>query len=96
MPSRRGLTGAPRDQLVAGRWPDGTVTGPAAVAQQLARRLAAELDRQRRSVRQLARDADLQHSTVLALLSGQRWPDFVTVVKLEDALGADLWPRRYG
>lgn len=96
MPSRRGLTGAPRDQLVAGQWPDGETTGAAALAQQLARALAGELGRQARSVRQVARDADLQHATVLALLHGHRWPDFVTIVKLEDALEADLWPRRYG
>lgn len=95
MPSRRGVTGAPRDQLVAGRWPDGTATGAADVARQLARTLQAELGRQGLSVRQLARDADLQHATVLGVLSGQRWPDFVTVVKLEDALGAALWPQRY-
>jgi DNA-binding phage protein len=94
MPTRRGVTGAPRDQLLAGAWPDGEVDGPAAVAQQLARALAAALAG--RSVRQVAREADLRHTTVLALLNGQRWPDFVTVVKLEDALAATLWPRRYG
>lgn len=94
MPSRRGVVGAPRDQLVAGQWPHGDAGGPAAVAQQIARDLDAALGN--RSVRQVARDADLQHATVLALLSGQRWPDFVTLVKLEDALQVDLWPQRFG
>lgn len=94
MPSRRGVTGAPRDQLVSGQWPNGQAHGPAAVAQQLARDLEARLGA--RSVREVARQADLQHATVLALLHGQRWPDFVTIVKLEDALGTDLWPRRHG
>lgn len=95
MPSRRGVTGAPRDQLLAGRWPDGEAVGPSAVAQQVARTLAAELEGQQVSVRQVARDADLQHTTVLGLLQGQRWPDFVTLVKLEDALGVTLWPSRH-
>ena len=94
MPSRRGVSGAPRDQLVAGAWPNGRAEGPAAVAQELARGLQARLTA--RSVREVARAADLQHATVLALLHGQRWPDFVTIVKLEDALGTDLWPRRHG
>lgn len=95
MPTRRGVTGSPRDQLVAGEWPNGDASGPAEVAQELARALTAALARQGRSVRQVARDADLQHTTVLALLHGERWPDFVTVVKLEEALGEGLWPRRF-
>lgn len=94
MPSRRGVVGAPRDQLVAGEWPHGRARGAAEVAQQIARTLQDELGH--RSVRQVARDADLQHTTVLALLNGQRWPDFVTLVKLEDALQVTLWPERYG
>lgn len=65
------------------------------VAQNLARALAAAAEAADLSIRQLARDADLQHTTVLGLLSGTRWPDFVTVVKLEDALRVDLWPRRF-
>lgn len=79
--------------MVAGEWPHGRTQGPAEVAQQIARALQDGLEQ--RSVRQAARDADLQHTTVLALLNGQRWPDFVTLVKLEDALQVPLWPQRY-
>ena len=93
MPSRRGLSGQPRDQLHAGQWPHGQADGPAWVAQQVAVRLQDQLGE--RSVRQIARDADLQHTTVLGLLKGQRWPDFVTLVKLEDTLQATLWPQRF-
>jgi hypothetical protein len=95
MPSRRGVTGTSREQLLAGTWPHGEAAGPAAVAQLVAQALAAELEGQQLSVRQVARDADLQHTTVLGLLQGQRWPDFVTLVKLEDAVGVTLWPSRH-
>ena len=80
--------------MVAGEWPHGQAQGAAEVSQQIARTLQSQLGQ--RSVRQAARDADLQHTTVLGLLNGQRWPDFVTLVKLEDALQVALWPERYG
>lgn len=79
--------------MVSGAWPEGAIDGPAGVAQELARNLRAAIGA--RTIRQLARDADLRHSTVLALLNGQRWPDFVTIVKLEDALETRLWPDRF-
>lgn len=93
MPRRRGISGPPRDHLVAGEWPSGESDGPAAIAQAVARALLAALDG--RSIREVARQADLQHATVLGLVNGTRWPDFVTLVKLEDALRTDLWPQRF-
>lgn len=84
----------PIDLVVDGSWPQASFSHPAGeAAQQVALRLRAGM--QGGSVRQLARDADLQHTTVLALLRGRRWPDFVTLVKLEDALGVTLWPTRH-
>jgi hypothetical protein len=47
-----------------------------------------------RSVREVAREADISHTTVLAVLAGARWPDMITVAKLEHALEVDLWPGR--
>ncbi len=47
-----------------------------------------------RSLRQVAREADISHSTLLAVMAGARWPDMITVAKLEESLDLDLWPRR--
>lgn len=45
-----------------------------------------------RSVRGLARDAGLHHTVVLSLLAGESWPEVVTVLRLEAALGVSVWP----
>lgn len=99
MPGRRGLTGKPRDFVSAEdrhRWlevtlPDAPVEVRA--VQALAQRLVAAMDG--RSARSVAADADLQHTTLLGLLRGERWPDMATIVKLEVALDAALWPGRH-
>lgn len=94
MPRRRGIDRQPRAYVVDGDWPDGTldVAAPAAVVAtaQLVRRIRAAMGT--RSARDVAVAADLQHTTLLALLRGERIPDISTVLKLERALDADLWP----
>jgi transcriptional regulator with XRE-family HTH domain len=45
-----------------------------------------------RPVRDVARASELSHSTLLAILRGERWPDMVTIAKLEEALHTNLWP----
>lgn len=47
-----------------------------------------------RSVRAAARDAGLDHTTLLSVLHGRSWPDLATVARLESGLGVDLWPGR--
>jgi DNA-binding phage protein len=99
MPGRRGLDGPPISFVPAHpdrRWdevdlPDGT-PAPVVAVQELVRRLRAAMGE--RSARAVAADAGLQHTTLLALLRGERWPDMATVVKLEQALDVDLWPGR--
>lgn len=90
-PRQRGLR-APADYLSSGEWPSGGLRGPVEVeyARQLALRLQEAIGD--RTVREVARSADVSHSTIAAVLSGQRWPDMATVAKLEVALASDLWP----
>lgn len=44
-----------------------------------------------RSLREVAGVAGVPHSVLGAVLAGRRFPDFVTVVRLEAVLGP-LWP----
>lgn len=91
MSGPRGV-GPPASYVVAGAWPHGAVSGPAIVeyARLFALRLSQETSN--RPIRDVARLAELSHSTLLAILHGQRWPDMATIAKLEDALDMDLWP----
>jgi hypothetical protein len=92
VPRRSGITGPPRSYLSSGTWPTGRTKGPpeASYAAEVARRLAAAIGN--RSVRAVARDAGLDHTTVRAVLEGERWADLVTIARLEQALGTRLWP----
>jgi DNA-binding phage protein len=92
MGRRRGVEGPPASYVVSGQWPHGELGGPVAAkyVQAIARRLTRAIGD--RSLRQVADDADLQHRTVRSLLSGESWPDVITVAKLEQSLGVRLWP----
>lgn len=92
MPRRSGISGPPRSYLVSGEWPAGKVEGPAEAryAAEVARRLANAMEGQ--SLRATAREAGLDHTTVRALVEGVRWPDLITIARLEQALGVRLWP----
>jgi len=82
----------PAAYLVSGEWPEGTVEGPAAAA--YARQLALNLHEAmgERSLRELGREAGVHHTTIRAILMGERWADLVTIAKLEQALEVRLWP----
>ncbi len=90
--ARRGISGPPRSFITSGEWPDGVVEGPAPVlyAVEVSRRLTAAIDG--RSLRDVAAEADLDHTTLWAVLRGERWPDLVTIAKLETSLGVRIWP----
>lgn len=92
MSPRQSQLGPPNTYVEAGAWPDARLTGPRLVlyAQAFARRLQTAIDQ--RPVREVARLAEISHSTLLAVMGGARWPDMVTIAKLEEALDADLWP----
>lgn len=87
-----GLGGPPRSYLVEGEWPDGRVDGPveARYAQEFAIRLRDAIGE--RSLREVGRAARLDHTTISAVMAGQRWADLVTMARLESALEARLWP----
>src|SRR5436190_14007978 len=87
----RGLR-RPASYMASGGWPHGRVEGPRIVryAQGFALRLEEAIGD--RPLRDVARSAELSHSTLLAILRGDRWPDMVTIAKLEEALRSDLWP----
>lgn len=83
---------APVHYVVRGEWPEAELSGPSLVmyAQLFARRLRKAIGA--RGIREVARDSGLSHSTLLAVLHGERWPDMVTVARLEESLDVDLWP----
>lgn len=76
-----------------GLWPGGPFVSDAPVyaveTARLVGRLIAAMSS--RPVRAVARDAGLDHATLLRLLAGTTIPDLATIVALEDALGVLLW-----
>ncbi|WP_374679323.1 helix-turn-helix domain-containing protein [Microbacterium wangruii] len=73
-------------------WPDAPSSDPAGeTARQFVLNLRCGLGE--RSVRAVAEQAGLDEATVRRVLSGAAWPDLRTVARLEDALGARLYPR---
>lgn len=89
---RSGLDGPPRSFLISGDWPEGKIEGPIEVryAQELAQRLRSAVGAS--SLREVARAARIDHTTISAIMAGQRWADLVTIARLEDALEVRLWP----
>ncbi|MFD9435271.1 helix-turn-helix domain-containing protein [Streptomyces sp. NPDC060002] len=64
----------------------------ALVAQAIARRLAEAMTEQQLSANALARKSGVNRQVVANVLNGTVWPDMLTVVDLEGALGVKLWP----
>lgn len=83
---------APASYISSGSWPTGAVAGPRVVLYARAFARAVQDAMADRPVREVARQAGLSHTTLLAVLHGERWPDMITIAKLEESLRADLWP----
>ena len=66
----------------------------ARVAQAMAARLKAALGRRGWSVARLSRESGVARFTIAKALSGEAWPDLLTIASLEKALDCDLWPGR--
>lgn len=81
---------SPSDR-VAG-WPEAQSHDPVGeVARQLVLNLRAAIGE--RSLRSVASDCGVSHSTLTNILAGRHWPDLETIAKLEMGLSAQLWPR---
>ena len=90
-PMPRPVRTLPRD-LAAG-WPDLPGDDPyGEVARRFAENLRLAIGN--RTLRAVAEDCGLNHTTILAILEGRTWPDLQTLAKLERGVGADLWPGR--
>lgn len=61
-----------------------------AYAVEIARRLERGMGE--RSKAGVAREANLERSTLYDLLSGRSWPDAITIAQLEQVLQTRLWP----
>jgi len=87
------IDGPPLVYVTSGTWPYANVRDePAAYAQGIARRIAENIGE--RSLRQVATQAGVAHTTLAALLAGERWADLITLARLEQALGVPIWPDR--
>ena len=75
---------------LCGSWPDEGCEDPVA---EFARRFALNLRAAigTTSVREVARQSGVDRTVIGLILSGASWPDMVTIVRLEMALGT-LWP----
>lgn len=92
IPKRQNTKPRPLDYVVRGEWPNAELHtfAPALFAQSFARRLEEAMGGQ--SLREAARRCDLDPMTVRALLRGERFPDSVSITKLELAYRKLLWP----
>ncbi|MFJ9802867.1 helix-turn-helix domain-containing protein [Streptomyces wuyuanensis] len=66
----------------------------ARVAQALAGRLQVAIEKKEWSVAELSRQSGVARYTITKALTGEAWPDLLTIANLEKALGVDLWPGR--
>lgn len=94
MTRRRNLTGEPRQFLASGSWPDGPLVEDAPTAAVYAREISLRLQAAlvSRTKVEVAEAADLSRTTLHDMVTGRRWPDVVSLAKLEDVLGVRLWP----
>jgi hypothetical protein len=84
----------PVDYLISGTWPDGELHRDAPIEAVYAQRISQHLVEALagRSVIAIAREANLNRSTVQDLLAGRSCGQVSTVARLEQVLGRKLWP----
>ncbi|MFF4379150.1 helix-turn-helix domain-containing protein [Kitasatospora sp. NPDC001547] len=89
---RRGTR--PCGYIASGDWPFAKMKAHrgAEVAQAVARALAQAMEGQGLSANALAKRSGVNRQVVTNVLNGTVWPDLLTVVDLEVALGVPLWP----
>lgn len=79
-----------------GYWPIGPFTSDAPVQVHELARLAATLESslEWRTIVDVAAAANISRFTVSKLLSGEVWPEFFTISRLQEIMDVDLWPGR--
>ncbi len=82
----------PASYVASGDWKLGRVAGPRLVLYAQGFAVAVEAAIGGRTLREVARQAEISHTTLLAVLHGQRWPDMITIAKLEETFQRSLWP----
>ena len=84
----------PVDYLVSGEWPTGRVVGPIAAeyARAIASVLAATLNERDLSIYEAARRCSISRDTLARAMSGETYPDLLTLARLESGLGIPIWP----
>ena len=86
----------PRTWLVSGTFTSGVLANDApahvVAAQLVAVRLDAALATSGRTRVEVAASAGIARSTLYAIVSGNVFPDFVSVARLSAELGTSLWP----
>lgn len=88
MPRMKRLTPA---ELSPAPWPsEASDDEPAEAARLLAGALKRAIGTQ--SVSSVSRSTGVADGSILRIMKGQLWPDFVTVVRLEAGLQAELFP----
>ncbi|WP_329313792.1 helix-turn-helix domain-containing protein [Streptomyces sp. NBC_01278] len=77
-----------------GEWPHAVMQAHrgALVAQAIARALSEAMAERGMSANALARKSGVNRQVIANVLNGTVWPDMLTVVDLEGALGVMLWP----
>jgi ribosome-binding protein aMBF1 (putative translation factor) len=98
MPGGVGRSTAPREFAVdQDRWTHPLAADPAArVVQHIASVLRAAIDERGWSLRDTAAASQVNRQAIANVLAGVSWPDVVTIVRLEEALGTGLWPGAAG
>ena len=79
-----------------GRWPDGpvlqSVEAPVAAATRWAAAVSACLTEalRGRNISEVSADSGVGRSTIYKVCAGDRWPDVLTVFRLQETLGIEL------
>ena len=94
MPRYRHAEPRPIDHLAEGeRWPNGRLQDGAPLeavhAQDLGKRLHYQM--QGRTKKEVAALADVTENALGRLMRGEAWGALPVIIRLEQALGADLW-----
>ncbi|MEH0577970.1 helix-turn-helix transcriptional regulator [Streptomyces sp. B21-108] len=84
----------PSSFVIDGEWPHAMMEPHrgALVAQAIAHKLAEAMVERGLSANALAHKSGVNRQVITNVLNGSVWPDMLTIVDLEGALGVLLWP----